>query len=106
MTRLNKPVSRVTREAFFNYGPDADKPFVATLQPTTAGSVLTLRPLRCRVASAVATIKLVDVYRYVLRCRENAKNLEKATAAKKKKADAKAQRAANRATKKLFATET
>lgn len=93
MTPLAKPVSRKTRAPFFTYGPDKDRPFVATLAP---GDVLTLRPLRIRRPSAEITIKLVDVYRYALLCRTRAANLEKANTAKKKKSDAAARRKLDR----------
>ncbi len=93
MTTLIKPVSRKTRSAFFTFGPDKDRPFVATLAP---GDVLTLRPLRIRRESAAVTIKLVDVYRYALLCRTRAANLDKANNAKKKKADAAARRKLDR----------
>ncbi len=89
MTRLNKPVSRVTRFPFFTYGPDRDRPFVATLAPE---DVLTLRPLRCRRESASVTIKLEDVYRYALRCRVNMTRLEQANVAKRLKAERRARR--------------
>lgn len=105
MTRLNKSVSRVTNESLVNCGPDAKRPFVATLEPHADGPVLILRPLGVRVPSARTVIKLADIYRHVLRWRENARNLEKANAAKQKKAEARAARAANRATRKLFEVE-
>lgn len=78
MTRLTKAISRITRDAFSHYGPDRGKPFVATLAP---GDLLMLRPLRSRTTQAIA-IRLADVYRYALMCRENAKRLEKARAKK------------------------
>lgn len=93
MTTLNKPVLRVTRAPFFTYGPDRDRPFVVSLSP---GDILTLRPIRSRRASAEITIKLADVYRYALLCRSNVERMEKARAAKKKKADRRAKRALDR----------
>jgi hypothetical protein len=99
MITLNKSVSRKTREAFFTYGPDRGRSFVATLAP---GDVLTLRPLRCRREQATVTIKLVDVYRYGLLCRTRAASLERANVVKLKKAEARAKRATNRATRELF----
>ncbi len=89
MTPLAKAVSRVTREPFFNYGPDRDRPFVATLAP---GDVLTLRPLRIRRQAAAITIKLVDIYRYALQCRTNAAKMEKLRAIKTAKAAARDRR--------------
>ena len=92
MTLLTKPVRRVTREAFFNYGPDRDRPFVVTLAP---GDVLILRPTR-RKASAEITIKLADIYRYALQCRVNCARLEKARAVKKRKEERRKLRALDR----------
>lgn len=84
MTTLNKPIHRVTRAAFFEFGPDRGRPFVASLEP---GDVLTLRPLRVRREGASITIKLCDIYRYALLCRVNCARLEKARE-KKAKIDA------------------
>jgi len=81
MTHLIKPVRRVTREPFFSYGPDRDRKFVASLVP---GDLLTLRPQKCR-ADREVSIRLVDVYRYVLQCRELSRRLEKARAVKARK---------------------
>ncbi len=89
MTRLAKAISRITREPFFNYGPDRDRPFVATLAP---GDLLVLRPLRIRREAAAVTIKLVDIYRYALQCRTNAAKMEKLRAIKHKKAEARERR--------------
>ncbi len=81
MTTLSKPVRRVTRDPFFTWGPDRDRKFVATLAP---GDLLTLRPLRSS-SSREVQIRLVDVYRYILQCRELSRRLEKARAVKAKK---------------------
>ena len=99
MTPLSKPITRVTRDPFFHYGPDRDKKFVATLAP---GDLLTLRPIRSRPSkrtgtnSAEVSIALVDVYRYGLLCRTRTANQEKAKAAKAKKDTVRKTRALDR----------
>lgn len=82
MVALNKPIHRITKDPFFGYGPDRDRRFVASLEP---GDLLSLRPLRSRESRKVS-VRLADVYRWALLCQANAKRLEKARAAKAKKA--------------------
>lgn len=97
MTTLDKNVSRVTREAFFNYGPHAHKRFVATLGPV---DLLVLRPLRSRREEAAVSFRLCDLYRYGLLCRARNTVLEKARAKKAKQDEARKRRALDREIRK------
>jgi hypothetical protein len=83
MTPLAKPVRRVLRRPFFTFGPDRDRPFVASLEP---GDVLTLRALGRR--NGAVTVALADVYRFALARQVNAARLEKARQKKAKLAAA------------------
>jgi hypothetical protein len=97
VTALTKPVTRKADVALDgSFGPDRDKRIVVTIHP---GGLLTLRPERTRRAE---TIALLDVYRFAIRCRVGRGQLEKARAAKERKALRLARQRQERAEKQLF----
>jgi hypothetical protein len=100
MTRLLKPVSRVTETRLdASHGPDRNRRIVVTITPNTNGDLLTLRPERTRRGE---TVTLADVYRFALRCRVNREVLEKARSRKANKAARLARARQDRAEKRLF----
>lgn len=97
MTRLHKPITRKSDAALDgSFGPDRDKALVVTLLP---GGLISLRPERTRRAEIVA---IIDVYRFAVRCRAARVHLEKARAAKERRALRLARQRQERAEKRLF----
>lgn len=88
MTALTKPVRRVTGTRLGSgHGADRGRRIVVTILPGNGDDVpdlLELRPERTRRGE---TIALEDVYTYILKCRVNAKRMERLRAIKAKKAD-------------------
>jgi hypothetical protein len=83
VTSLNKVLHRVTRSTLDgSFGPDRNRRIVVTLTPGDP-DLIELRPLGTRRSEKGAVL---DVYRYLLRCRVNAGVLEKARARKAAKA--------------------
>lgn len=79
MTKLKKPIARVTQTALdASFGPDRNRPIVITITPGNGKDVqdtFTLRPHGTRRAEVIAVI---DCYRFALRCRVNKEVLERA----------------------------
>ena len=84
------------------FGADHRRPLVVTL---AAGDLLELRPLRTRRPGALVTLKAADVYRFGLTLLANRAVLERARAAKARKALRRASDRANRAERRLFAKD-
>lgn len=103
MTRLNKPLSRVTVHTLDgSFGPDSDKPLVVTLMPAQGDrthEMIAVKPLRSRGRTEYVTV--MDLYRFALRCRVNRELLEKARARKEQKAIRLAAQRQARAEKRL-----
>lgn len=102
MTRLTKPVHRVTSTSLDgSFGPDRDRRIVITLVPGRDGiaDLLQLRPERTRRPE---TVSVADVYRYALRCRINKTVLDKAREKKARKALRLASERQTRAEKRLL----
>jgi len=102
MTTLKKPLRRVSNDRLDGtFGADRERRITVTLRPgngTTTRDLIELRPERTRRSETVA---LIDVYRYALRCRINAAQLEKARQNKEAKARRLAARRQARAEKRL-----
>ncbi len=84
-----KPASavRVTRAQLGGeFGPDSERRLVVSL---VDGDLIEFRPERTRQVKRMAA---TDLYRYVLRCEVNRVLLERARDAKRRKADARADR--------------
>lgn len=87
MTILIKPVTRRSQSALDgSFGPDRGRAIIVRLVPGDGKDIhdtLELRPERTRRTERVA---IIDVYRFAVRCRAQRDALEKARAAKEKKA--------------------
>lgn len=88
MTRLTKPVARVTNSRLSaQYGPDSDRPVVVRLIPGEGTrerpDMLELRPLGTRRPEL---LDVRDAYRIALQGRANREHLSKAREAKERKA--------------------
>jgi len=80
MTPLNKPVRRKTRITLgWGYGSDTGKPLIVTLESSSEGDMLKVRPLGTRREEVV---RIEDIYHWAIRSRCQRKVLEKARAKK------------------------
>lgn len=78
--QMNSPVRAVTREKLGRqFGPDHNRRLMVTLE---AGDLIVIRPEKTLRPEKMAA---VDVYRYMLRCKANARHLEKARETKSAK---------------------
>jgi hypothetical protein len=83
MTPLNKPVRRKTRITLgWGFGCDTGKPLIVTLESSSEGDILKIRPLGTRREEVVA---IEDIYHWAIRSRCQRKHLEKARAKKEAK---------------------
>lgn len=79
MTLLKRPVSRRTgTELGGQFGTDHGRPLVVTLTPNSEGDLITLRPLGTRRQESV---RVEDVYQWILRCKAARAQLDRARAA-------------------------
>jgi predicted component of type VI protein secretion system len=95
-------VRRGTEALGYAFGPDRNRRLVISLQAIGDEDYIRLRPHGTRRSELV---RLIDVYRFALRCRVNRELLEKARAKKEKKAAQRAARRIDRAHKRLFRPE-
>jgi len=80
MTPLNKPVRRKTRITLgYGFGCDTGKPLIVTLESSSDGDIVKIRPLGTRREEVV---RIEDVYHWAIRSRCQRKVLEKARAKK------------------------
>lgn len=83
MTPLRKPVSRkTTTELGGQFGPDRGRPMVVTLTPNPGGDLLGIRPLGTRREESV---RLEDVYQWIIRFRAANAQLDRARAVRARK---------------------
>jgi phage I-like protein len=83
MTPLNKPVKRKTRITLgYGFGCDTGKPLCVTLESSSDGDLIKIRPLGTRREEVV---RIEDVYHWAIRSRCQRKYLEKARAKKEAK---------------------
>lgn len=97
MTALTKPVRRVTATRLGSgHGCDRGRRIVATIRPGNGDDIpdlIELRPERTRRGESIA---LEDVYTYILKCRVNARRMERLRQIKAKKAEAAQRRKSRR----------
>jgi hypothetical protein len=92
------PVQGITREQLGSgFGADRKHRLIVSLE---AGDLLVFRPER---TSRPVTAKAADVYRWILLCRANSAQLERARARKAAKAARLARQRQERAERRLFA---
>lgn len=90
------PAKAVTRDALDgSFGADRGRKLIVSLD---AGDVITIRAAKTQRAY---TAKACDVYRWMIHCRANTARLEKARAAKSRKAERLASQRVARADRKL-----
>jgi hypothetical protein len=95
---ISSPVAAITLEKLgAAFGPDKKHRLIVTL---AEGDLVILRPERTARPIAIAA---KDVYRFALMCKANLANLEKARAAKARKAQRLANARIARAERRLFA---
>ncbi len=94
MTTLDKPVCRLTRD-FYGHGRKAHK-LVIVLEK---GDLITIREHRCRVKH---TVRLYDVFWWMLRSEAEKAHMEKLRQIKTRKAARLADQRQRRAERKLF----
>jgi hypothetical protein len=97
---IPSPAAAITLEQLGGaFGPDKSHRLIVTL---AEGDLIVLRPERTARPVAVAA---KDVYRFALMCKANLANLERARAAKAKRAERLAARRVAAAEKRLFKKE-
>lgn len=78
MTILKRPVSRRTgTQLGGQFGTDHGRPLVVSLIPNPEGDLISLRPLGTRREESV---RVEDVYQWILRCKAARVQLERARA--------------------------
>lgn len=92
---------RATETLGHAFGPDKDRELVVGLRVLSGEDFVELRP---RGTRRVERVRLIDVYRYAIRCRVSRELLEKARARKEKKAAQRAAARLDRAHRRLFAS--
>ncbi len=99
MTKLNKPISRVTQHVLGGgFGIDKNRRLVITIIPSHGekkGATFKLKPEKCRDGRA-EYIAVEDVYRYAIMCRVTNERMAKLREIKKRKEDAAKDREARR----------
>ena len=82
MTKLAKPVRRVTLKEY-GYGRHRRR-YVITLQPAGNGDMITIKPLGLRTGAFTMTVD--SIYQWMVRSHVGRLQLERARAAKERKA--------------------
>lgn len=102
MTILVKPVVRRSQSTLDgSFGPDRGRAIVVKLVPGDGKLIDDLIELRPERTRRIERIAVIDVYRFAVRCRAQREALEKARAAKEKKAERLARERLDRAERKF-----